>query len=114
MAVCSGPNHAAAVKALPLSLPSAAAGGGGGGGKPWKLLLAGAQGDSAAALLGNYAESASVGQWGSSILAELRAALVRNASETLHDRPGAGPDAGEGERERRCPSLRFHCWHASD
>jgi beta-glucosidase-like glycosyl hydrolase len=34
--------------ALPLSPPS---------GKPWKLLLAGAQGNSSAALIGNYAES---------------------------------------------------------
>jgi hypothetical protein len=39
---------AAAPAALPLSPPA---------GKPWKLLLAGAQGNSAAALIGNYAES---------------------------------------------------------
>ena len=34
--------------ALPLRLPA---------GKPWKLLLTGAQGNSSAALIGNYAES---------------------------------------------------------
>ena len=55
--------------ALPLAPPTAPAG----EGRPlWKLLLAGAQGASASALIGNYAESASVGEWGSSILAELQ------------------------------------------
>eukprot|EP01052_Picozoa_sp_SAG31_P008992 SAG31_NODE_464_length_15318_cov_17.930876_5_plen_430_part_00 len=64
-------------RALPLAIDATS------GHKKWTLLLAGAQGDSAAALLGNYAESASVGGWGSDILTELRKkslSLTRNAS----------------------------------
>lgn len=63
--------NVAPVAALPLSAPKD---------KPWKLLLAGAQGNSSAALIGNYAESASVGEWGSSVLSELRAALASPTS----------------------------------
>ena len=77
---------AALTPALPLCPPATA------GGKPWKLLLAGAQGASASALIGNYAESASVGEWGSSILKELQGVLRPPSSRVVYS---AGCDSPE-------------------